>query len=113
MLSTKPVCRSAANVVGLEAVTRWRAAATPERYSMRTQGKLALVFLPLVAGAICCNVPARAQEAKAPDPEVQQLRDLVMKLQSRIDQLERNLGTNAQPARDPAPASPPAGSSTT
>jgi hypothetical protein len=78
---------------------------------MRIHGKLALFFLPLLAGSICCNVPARAQEAKAPDPEVQQLRDLVMKLQSRIDQLERNQGTNAQPARESAPESPPAGSS--
>ena len=79
-------------------------AAKPEGYSMRIHGKLAPVFLALLAGFILCSVPARAQDAKASDSEVQQLRELVMKLQSRIDQLERNQGTDAQPAKETPPA---------
>ena len=86
-------------------------AAKPEGYSMRIHGKLAPVFLALLAGFILCSVPARAQDAKASDSEVQQLRELVMKLQSRIDQLERNQGTNAQPVRETPPASPQAAGS--
>ena len=85
-------------------------AAKPEGYLMRIDGKLAL-FLALLAGFILCSVPARAQDAKASDSEVQQLRELVMKLQSRIDQLERNQGTNAQPVRETPPASPQAAGS--
>jgi hypothetical protein len=80
-------------------------AAKPEGYSMRRHGKLAPVFLALLAGFILCSVPARAQDAKASDSEVQQLRELVMKLQLRIDQLERNQGTNVQPAKETPPAS--------
>lgn len=73
---------------------------------MRTKGSHVLTNLMiLIIGFVLCEIPATAQEARSSDPEVQQLRELVLKMQARIEQLERNQGTTAQPAKDAQPVS--------
>lgn len=78
----------------------------PEGWFMRIKGSLAwIVVTILTCEFVLCSVPAIAQETRSSDPEVQQLRELVLKLQSRIEQLERNQGANAQSTTDTAPSS--------
>ncbi|HEX7284695.1 MAG TPA: outer membrane beta-barrel protein [Candidatus Angelobacter sp.] len=53
--------------------------------------------LMLVAAApILLSLSAYGQQSPSADPEIQQLRELVLKLQSRIEQLEKNQGVTAQ-----------------
>lgn len=79
--------------------TREFKAFRPEGWFMRSKRSLAVVSVLILTGELLfCSVPAAAQEIRSSGPEVQQLRELVLKLQSRIEQLERNQGTGSQPA---------------
>ncbi|MGH9568864.1 MAG: outer membrane beta-barrel protein, partial [Candidatus Angelobacter sp.] len=60
-----------------------------------------------------CTVPIIAQETKSSDPEVQQLREMVLKLQSRIDQLEHNQSATAPPAKEQVASAQRGGPSST
>lgn len=71
---------------------------------MHARRRLALVLLAASTALILSSFPAMAQGQSSVGSEVQQLRELVLKLQSRIEQLERNQGSNPQPAKETAVA---------
>ena len=71
---------------------------------MHAKGRLALIFVAASSVLIVGNCPAKAQAQNSSSSEVQQLRELVLKLQSRIEQLEKNQGVSPQQA--PAPSEP-------
>ncbi|MGZ4875252.1 MAG: outer membrane beta-barrel protein [Candidatus Angelobacter sp.] len=75
---------------------------------MHARGKFALVLF--AAGlVVAVSTSAAAQVQRASDPEVQQLRELVLRLQSRIEQLEKNQGAGTQTVKEaPAVSSQPA-----
>jgi putative OmpL-like beta-barrel porin-2 len=76
-------------------------AASRKRSPMQARKKFALLFV--AAGlAVAVSTTAAAQIQAASDPEVQQLRELVLRLQSRIEQLEKNQSAGVQPAKEPA-----------
>lgn len=83
-------------LVGLSGSLAGRA---PKRSKLRAT----FVFIGLVS--ICAaGFPAKVQ-AQSSETELQQLRDLVLKLQSRIEQLEKNQGSSQQRIeQQPAPA---------
>jgi Putative beta-barrel porin-2, OmpL-like. bbp2 len=60
---------------------------------MHTTGKIAVIF---VAASLWGSMPVYSQQPGSPDSEIQQLRELVLKLQSRIEQLEKNQGIAPQ-----------------
>lgn len=71
---------------------------------MRSKLRTTFVFIGLVS--ICAaGFPVKVQ-AQSSETELQQLRDLVLKLQSRIEQLEKNQGSSQQgiEQQQPAPA---------
>jgi putative OmpL-like beta-barrel porin-2 len=73
----------------------------PEGWFMSVkESVVTVVVVMLVGGLVLCAAPAIAQETKSSDPEVRQLQELVLKLQARIEQLERRQGTAARPAKD-------------
>jgi len=61
---------------------------------MHARGKIAVMFG--AAAWLLFSFPAYGQQSGAADSEVQQLRELVLKLQSRIEQLENNQGARPQ-----------------
>ena len=56
----------------------------------------------MLSGFGLIGTPMHAQSSGSSDSEVQQLRELVLKLQSRIEQLEKNQASNPQPAKETA-----------
>lgn len=78
------------------------------RWKMRRTDKLA-IFL-LTATIVLSGVQAKAQSgASSPNPEVQQLRDLVLKLQARVNELEKKQAAVPQVvAQAPSPVPPTA-----
>ncbi|MGZ4853762.1 MAG: outer membrane beta-barrel protein, partial [Candidatus Angelobacter sp.] len=79
-----------------------------KRRPMHARGKFALVLF--AAGlVVAVSTSAAAQVQRASDPEVQQLRELVLRLQSRIEQLEKNQGAGTQTVKEaPVVSSQPA-----
>lgn len=72
-------------------------------------------FAALVAGiaVVSWSVIAVAQQPQSPDSEIHQLRDLVLKLQARVEQLEAErhpAGGGQQPSSSTTPAAEQAGS---
>jgi hypothetical protein len=67
---------------------------------MHAKGKIALVFMAGASLLLCS--PAFGLQSASNDSEVQQLRELVLTLQSRIEQLEKNQGTAPQQTGPPA-----------
>jgi hypothetical protein len=55
------------------------------------------VFVAATLVVVLGSSPAKAQAQSSSDSETQQLRELVLKLQSRIEQLEKNQAANVQP----------------
>jgi Putative beta-barrel porin-2, OmpL-like. bbp2 len=83
-------------------------AAITGRHPMHLSGKLTLALLAASSFLFEESLPAHAQTQRSRDPEVQQLRELVLKLQSRIEQLEKNQSPNPQQiAQSPASSSQP------
>ena len=68
------------------------------RRRMHKKGKLALLFL--IAGSVLPSAVARAQDAYSRDREVQQLREMVLKLQTRVEQLEKQQADQASSIND-------------
>jgi Putative beta-barrel porin-2, OmpL-like. bbp2 len=64
------------------------------RFSMHAKRKFTLRLV--VAAWLLCGFPAYSQQSDSTNSEVQQLRELVLKLQSRVEQLERNQPGGAQ-----------------
>ena len=58
-----------------------------KRAKMRKHNKLALAFL--ISAVTLVSAPRSVAQSTSSDPEVQQLRELVLKLQSRIEDLEK------------------------
>ncbi len=71
------------------------------RHRMRKSGKLAIVLA--AATLISVATQARSQSATSSQTEVQQLRELVLKLQARVDELEKKQASSPRPAAQ-APA---------
>ena len=63
---------------------------------MLIQRTLCLAFLAAILGVSAGSVPAKAQAQNSSDLEIQQLRELVLKLEQRIEQLEKNQAPNSQ-----------------
>ena len=61
---------------------------------MHAKGKIAVIFV--AAAFLLVSPPAFGQQSGSTDSELQQLRELVLKLQARIEQLEKNQGARAQ-----------------
>lgn len=74
---------------------RWENSARKSK-NVNNKGKVALLLA--AATLICCTGLASAQERPSSDPEVQQLRELVLKLQERIEQLEKKNAESAPQA---------------
>lgn len=78
---------------------------------MRSKLRSAFVIISVVSFFVP-GFTAKVQAQSTEGTEVQQLRELVLKLQSRIEQLEKNQGSNLpqitaqQPVPSPAPATP-------
>jgi hypothetical protein len=63
-----------------------------------------LAFLAAILGIGAGSIPAKAQAQNSSGSETQQLRELVLQLQSRIEQLEKNQAANSQPVKETASA---------
>ncbi len=74
---------------------------------MRSKLRIAFVLIS-VTSVFVSGFPAKVQAQSTEGTEVQQLRELVLKLQSRIEQLEKSQGSNLQQIERQQPAPAPA-----